>query len=69
MLGTIHVIFAKPSDVGVSSSVMSVVRGPDVKARDQAPKITKVMATPTLVFSKEDKEGTFSYMMLLWWLP
>ena len=59
-LGTIHVIFTKPrSDVGVSSSVMSTVRGPNVEARDQAPKITRVMATLTLVFVKEDKEGTF----------
>ena len=53
-------IFAKPrSDVGESSRVMSVVGGPDVETRDQAPKRAKVMATPTLGFSKEDKEGTF----------
>ena len=53
-------IFAKlGSDVGVSSRVMSVVGGLDIKTRDQTPKRAKVMATPTLGFSKEDKERIF----------
>ena len=52
-------IFAKlGSDVGVSSRVMSMVGGPDIETRDQAPKRAKVMATPTLGFSEEDKKGT-----------
>ena len=38
---------------------MSVVGGLNVETRDQAPKRAKVMATPTLGFSEEDKEGTF----------
>ena len=53
-------IFAKPgSDVGASSRVMSMVKGPNVEARDQALKRARVMVTPVLGFSEEDKEGTF----------
>ena len=53
-------IFVKSgSDARASSRVMSVVGSPDVEAKDQAPKRAKVMATPTLDFSEEDKEGTF----------
>ena len=59
-LGTINVIFAKPrGDGGVSSKVMSVVGGLDLEDRDQAPKQAKMMTTPTLGFSEDDKEGTF----------
>ena len=60
VLGTINVIFAKPrGDVGVSTKVMSVVGGPNLEDRGEAPKRAKVLATPTLDFSEEDKEGTF----------
>ena len=59
-MGTINVIFARPrGDVGVSFRVIFVVGSPNFEARDQAPKRAKVMATLTLGFSKEDKEGTF----------
>ena len=33
--------------------------GSNLEARDQAPKRAKVLVTPILGFSKEDKEGTF----------
>ena len=36
-----------------------MVRGFDLEDRNQAFKKTKMMVTPTLSFSKEDKEGTF----------
>ena len=56
-LGTINVIFVKPgNDVGSGTRVMSVGRGSDLKARDQALKRARVLATPTLGFSEEDKE-------------
>ena len=59
-LGTINMIFAKlGSDVGASSRVMSMIKGPNVEARDQALKKARVMVTPVLGFSEEDKEGTF----------
>ena len=59
-LGTINVIFARTrSDVGASSGITSVGGGPDLRARDQAPKRTRVMVPPTLGFSEEDKERTF----------
>lgn len=59
-LGTINVIFAKPRDsVRASSRVMSVVGGFDLEDRGQVPKRAKVMATLTLGFSEEDKEGMF----------
>lgn len=59
-LGIINVIFAKPgSDVEACYKVMSVGGFPDLDARDQAPKRAKVMVTPILGFSEEDKEGTF----------
>ena len=59
-LGTINLIFARPgSDVRASSKVMSVGGGPELGARNQAPKRNRVMVHPTMGFSKEDKEGTF----------
>ena len=59
-LGTINMIFAKlGSDVGASSRVMSMIKGPNVEARDQALKKARVMVTPVLGFSEEDKDGTF----------
>ena len=59
-MGTINVIFARPmGDVGTCSRVISMVRGFDLEDRNQAFKKTKMMVTPTLSFSKEDKEGTF----------
>ena len=53
-------IFAKfGNDVGSSTKVMSISRGSDLGARDKALKRARVLITPTLGFSKEDKEGTF----------
>ena len=53
-------IFARPmGDVGTCSRVISVVRGLDPEDRNQPFKKTKMMVTPTLSFSKEDKDGTF----------
>ena len=58
-IGTINVIFAKPgTDMGLSTRVMFVGEGFDFEASDQAPKRARVMVTPTLGFSEEDKEGT-----------
>ena len=52
-------IFAKLGiDVGLSTRVMFVGEGFDFEASDQAPKRARVMVTPTLGFSEEDKEGT-----------
>ena len=52
-------IFAKPGDSGASGTrVMSVGVGYDLEAGDQAPKRARVMVTPILGFSEEDKEGT-----------
>ena len=59
-MGTINLIFARlGSDVRASFKVMSVGGGPDLGARNQAPKRNRVMVPPTMGFSKEDKEGTF----------
>ncbi|XP_075635240.1 uncharacterized protein LOC142607581 [Castanea sativa] len=59
-LGTINVIFAKlGGDVMAYSRVMFVGGDPNLEARDQALKKAKVMATLTLSFFGEDKEGTF----------
>lgn len=53
-------IFVKPrGNVRASFRVMSVVGGPDLEDMDLSPKRAKVMATTTLGFSEEDKEGTF----------
>ena len=58
-MGTINVIFAKPrGDAGTFSGVTSVVSGPDLENRSQACKKAKMVAMPTLGFSKENKEGT-----------
>ena len=52
-------IFAKPGNSGgLGTRVMSVSGGCDLEAGDQAPKRVRVMVTPTLGFSKKDKEGT-----------
>lgn len=57
-LRTINVIFARPrSDLRACSGVMSVVGGPD--SENRAHKKVKMVAIPTLCFSKEDKMGTF----------
>lgn len=59
-LGTINVIFAKPrGDVETYSKAMTMVGGPNFKDKNQALKKARVMATPTLGFFEEDKEGTF----------
>ena len=59
-LGTINVIFTKPRGVArTCSGVMSVAVGPNSGDRDQALKKAKVVTTPILGFSEEDKEGTF----------
>ena len=51
-------IFAKSENNGESSTmVMSVGGGCDLEVGDQAPKRAKVMVTPTLGFSEEDKKG------------
>ena len=58
-LDTINVIFAKPGnsrDSGVK--VMFVSGGCDLEVSDWAPKRARLMVTPTLGFSEEDKEGT-----------
>ena len=53
-------IFAKLGNGGgLGTRVMSVGRGCDLETGDQAPKRARVMVTPTLGFSEEDKEGTF----------
>jgi len=58
-LGTINVIFTKPGNNGSSGvGVMSVNRGCDLEAGDWAPKRARLVVTPTLGFSREDKEGT-----------
>ena len=55
-LGTINVILARTGNNGtLGTGVMSVGRGCDMEASDQAPKRTRVMVTPTLGFSEEDK--------------
>ena len=58
-MGTINVIFAKPKgDAGTCLGVMSVVAGPGLEEMNWSLKKTKMVSTPTLGFSEEDKEGT-----------
>ena len=59
-LGIINVILTKPKgDTRTCSGVMSVVSSPNLEDKSQARKKAKVMVVPILVFSEEDKEGTF----------
>ena len=59
-MGIINVIFAKHrGDTGTYSGIMFVAMGPELGERDRALKKAKVVTTPTLGFSEEDKEGTF----------
>ena len=56
---TINVIFARPGKNGTSGTrVMSVGMGYDMEANDLALKRERMMVTPTLDFSDEDKQGT-----------
>ena len=58
-LGTINVLFAKPrGDERTWLGVMSMVLSPNLENRSQARIKAKMVAMPTLGFSKEDKEGT-----------
>nr|XP_023876607.1 uncharacterized protein LOC111989031 [Quercus suber] len=58
-LGTINVIFARPGDTkGLGARIMSVGGGYDREVGGQAHKRARVMVTPTLGFTKNDKEGT-----------
>ena len=58
-MGTINDIFTKPKgDTGTCLGVMSVVSCPNLEDRRQACKKAKMVAMPTLGFSKENKEGT-----------
>ena len=59
-LVTINVIFTKPKgDVRTCSGFMSMAMGLNSGDRDRTFKKAKVVATPILGFSEEDKEGTF----------
>ena len=52
-------IFAKLGNSGGSGTKVMFVNGVyDLEASDQVPKKAKLVVTPTLSFSKEDKEGT-----------
>ena len=54
--GTINIILARPRNNGTSGTeIMSVGMGYDIEADDQAPKRSRVIVTPNLGFSKEDK--------------
>ena len=57
--GTINVIFTKPRNSrGLATWVVFVSRGCDLGVGVQVPKKARLMVTPILGFSKEDKEGT-----------
>ena len=57
-LGTINVIFTKPgSSEGSATGVRSISGGGDLVVGGQVSKKAKLMVTPTLGFSDEDKEG------------